>query len=59
MRAVFLQPPEGENAMNEPIKTPAEDTAIAKGADRVVDAEGNAFTAQTVTFHSPGKEVRP
>jgi len=24
-----------------------------------VDAEGNVFTAQTVTFHSPGKEVRP
>jgi len=23
-----------------------------------VDAEGNVFTAQTVTFHSPGKEVR-
>ena len=23
----------------------------------VVDAEGNAFTKQTVTFHSPGKEV--
>ena len=25
----------------------------------VVDAEGNVFTAQTVTFHSPGKEARP
>ena len=25
----------------------------------LVDAEGNVFTAQTVTFHSPGKEVRP
>ena len=25
----------------------------------LVDAEGNLFTAQTVTFHSPGKEVRP
>ena len=24
----------------------------------LVDAEGNVFTAQTVTFHSPGKEVR-
>jgi hypothetical protein len=24
-----------------------------------VDAEGNVFTAQTVTFHSPGKDVRP
>ena len=24
-----------------------------------VDAEGNVCTAQTVTFHSPGKEVRP
>jgi hypothetical protein len=24
----------------------------------VVDAEGNAFTAQTVTFTSPGKEAR-
>jgi Family of unknown function (DUF6130) len=26
---------------------------------QLVDAEGNVFTAQTVTFHSPGKEVRP
>ena len=25
----------------------------------LVDAEGNVFTAQTVTFYSPGKEVRP
>ena len=25
----------------------------------LVDAEGNPFTAQTVTFHSPGKESRP
>ena len=25
----------------------------------LVDAEGNLFTAQTVTFHAPGKEVRP
>ncbi len=25
----------------------------------LVDAEGNVFTAETVTFHSPGKEVRP
>jgi hypothetical protein len=25
----------------------------------VVDAEGNVFTGQTVTFHSPGKTVRP
>ena len=25
----------------------------------LVDAEGNVFTAQTVTFHSPGKEARP
>ena len=25
----------------------------------LVDAEGNVFTARTVTFHSPGKEVRP
>jgi len=25
----------------------------------LVDAEGKVFTAQTVTFHSPGKEVRP
>jgi hypothetical protein len=25
----------------------------------LVDAEGNVFTKQTVTFHSPGKEVRP
>ena len=25
----------------------------------VVDAEGNVFTAQTVTFTSPGKEARP
>jgi Family of unknown function (DUF6130) len=25
----------------------------------LVDAEGNVFTAQTVTFSSPGKEVRP
>ena len=25
----------------------------------LVDAEGNVFTAQTVTFHSPGKEVGP
>ena len=25
----------------------------------LVDAEGNLFTAQTVTFHSPGKEVLP
>jgi len=25
----------------------------------LVDAEGNVFTAQTVTFQSPGKEARP
>ena len=25
----------------------------------LVDAEGNVFTKQTVTFHSPGKEVQP
>jgi hypothetical protein len=25
----------------------------------LVDAEGNVFTAQTVTFQAPGKEVRP
>ena len=25
----------------------------------LVDAEGNLFTTQTVTFHSPGNEVRP
>lgn len=25
----------------------------------LVDAEGNVFTGQTVTFYSPGKEVRP
>ena len=25
----------------------------------LVDGEGNVFTAQTVTFHAPGKEVRP
>ncbi len=25
----------------------------------LVDAEGNVFTAHTVTFHSPGKEVGP
>ena len=25
----------------------------------LVDAEGNVFTGQTVTFHSPGKEVQP
>ena len=25
----------------------------------LVDAEGNVFTAQTLTFHSPTKEVRP
>lgn len=25
----------------------------------LVDAEGNVFTAQAVTFHSPGKDVRP
>ena len=25
----------------------------------LVDAEVNAFTAETVTFHSPGKELRP
>jgi hypothetical protein len=25
----------------------------------LVDAEGNLFTAQTVTFQSPGKEARP
>jgi hypothetical protein len=25
----------------------------------LVDGEGNLFTAQTVTFFSPGKEVRP
>ena len=24
-----------------------------------VDAEGNVFTGQTVTFHAPGKEVQP
>ena len=25
----------------------------------LVDAEGNVFTGQTMTFYSPGKEVRP
>src|SRR3954451_17803110 len=25
----------------------------------LVDAEGSVFTSQTVTFHSPGKDVRP
>ena len=25
----------------------------------VVDAEGNVFTGQTVTFYSPGKDARP
>ena len=25
----------------------------------VVDADGNVFTKQAVTFHSPGKEVQP
>ena len=25
----------------------------------LVDAEGNLFTAQTLTFHAPGKEGRP
>jgi hypothetical protein len=25
----------------------------------LVDAEGNVFTGETVTFTSPGKEVRP
>jgi hypothetical protein len=25
----------------------------------LVDAEGNVFTGQTVTFYSPGKEARP
>ena len=25
----------------------------------LVDAEGNVFTAQTVTFHTPGKEDLP
>jgi hypothetical protein len=25
----------------------------------LVDAEGNLFTAQTVTFRAPGKEARP
>ena len=25
----------------------------------LVDAEGNVFTPQTITFHSPGKGVRP
>jgi hypothetical protein len=25
----------------------------------LVDAEGNVFTGQTVTFHSPDREVRP
>jgi Family of unknown function (DUF6130) len=25
----------------------------------LVDAEGNLFTAQTVTFYAPGKEARP
>ena len=25
----------------------------------LVDAEGNLFTRETVTFHSPGGEVRP
>jgi hypothetical protein len=25
----------------------------------LVDAEGNLFTARTMTFYSPGKEVRP
>ena len=36
---------------------------IPRGEHKVlielVDAEGNVFTGQTVTFHSPGKEVRP
>jgi len=57
--------------MNQQIKTLAEDTAFAtivlagmpRGQHKVlielVDAEGHVFTAQTVTFHSPGKEVRP
>jgi Family of unknown function (DUF6130) len=36
---------------------------MPKGQHKVqielVDAEGNIFTKQTVTFHSPGKEVQP
>lgn len=43
------------------------DTIILVGMPRgehkvlieVVDAEGNVFTKQTVTFHSPGKEIKP
>ena len=43
------------------------DTIILVGMPRgehkvlieVVDAEGNVFTKQTVTFHSPGKEAQP
>jgi hypothetical protein len=43
------------------------DTIILVGMPRgqhkvlveVVDAEGNVFTKQTVTFHSPGKEIQP
>ena len=30
-----------------------------KVLSELVDAEGNLFTAQTVTFDAPGKEVRP
>ena len=60
--------------MNQIIKTPAADTAFANAFAQstvvpidneptprlieLVDAEGKVFTAQTVTFHSPGKEVR-
>jgi hypothetical protein len=36
--------------MNQIIKTPAAE---------LVDAEGNAFTRERVTFHSPGKEACP
>jgi hypothetical protein len=46
--------------MNQQIKTLAEDIAFATGAfaqSTVVPID--VFAAHTVTFHSPGMEVRP
>jgi hypothetical protein len=43
--------PKGETAMNLLIKT-----LVAVAA---CTAEGNVFTGQTMTFHSPGKEAQP
>jgi hypothetical protein len=41
---------------NEPVGMPRGQHSVLV---ELVDTEGHVFTAQTVTFHSPGKEVRP